>query len=126
MGAAVIRVVIADDNDRVRFSLRLFLSICDDMELVGEAANGLEAVELCKQLQPDLILMDLLMPEMDGVAATEIIRQNFPYILVLVLTSTTDFDLIAAALAAGAHGYLQKNVSAHLIAETIRSTVTVS
>jgi two-component system, NarL family, response regulator LiaR len=119
----LIRVVIADDNDRVRFSLSLFLSICDDMELVGEAANGKEAVRLCERLQPDLVLMDLMMPEMDGAAATQMIRQRFPHIRVLVLTSAVDLDLITAAIAAGAEGYLQKNVSIDVMAEAIRSAV---
>jgi two-component system, NarL family, response regulator LiaR len=119
----VIRVVIADDNDVVRSSLRLFLSICDDMQLVGEAANGKEAVSLCERLQPDLVLMDLMMPEMDGAAATQIIRQQFPHIRVLILTSAVDLDLITAAIAAGADGYLQKNVSIDVMAEAIRFAV---
>lgn len=119
----IIRVIIVDDNDLVRFSLKLFLSICDDLQLVGEAANGKEAVTLCERLQPNLVLMDLLMPEMDGATATRIIRQRFPYIRVLVLTSAIDPDLVTAALVAGAEGYLQKNVNIAVMAAAIRAAV---
>jgi two-component system, NarL family, response regulator LiaR len=111
MASNVIRLVIADDHDAVRHSLRMVMETYDDIEVVGEAANGKEAVDLCEQLRPDLVLMDLKMPVMDGVTATKLIRQRFPQTRVLVLTSGIDTDMISAALVAGAQGYLEKHVN---------------
>ncbi len=113
--------MIVDDNDRVRHSLRIFLDIWDDLLWVGEAANGKEAVGQCLQLQPDVILMDLLMPVMDGVQATTIIRHDFPHIQIIILTSALDTDLITAALHAGARGYLLKTGMIDELAATIRA-----
>lgn len=107
----VIRLLITDDHALVRDSLRVVMSTYDDIEVIGEAANGQEAVALCEQTHPDLVLMDLVMAVMDGVTATKLIRQCCPETRVLVLTSGTDPDLINAALKAGAQGYLQKYVS---------------
>jgi len=119
----MIRIMIADDNEMVRRSLSVFLELYDDFQLVGEAANGRQAVEPCRVLQPDLVLMDLVMPQMNGVMATQKICQQFPTIKILVLTSTVEHDLINEALAAGAHGYLLKSVTIDTLAKAVRSAV---
>lgn len=115
-----IRVMLVDDHTVVRSGLSAFLLAFDDLELVGEANNGAEAVELCQRLQPDVILMDMIMPEMDGATATRLIRQNNPQIQVLVLTSFKEDELVHKALEAGAIGYLLKNISAEELAGAIR------
>lgn len=119
----MVRLVIADDHDAVRYSLRLVIETYDDIEVVGEAINGKEAVELCERLHPDLVLMDLIMPIMDGVAATQFIHQHFPDTRVLILTSGTDPDLIRAALNAGAKGYLEKHVNMDVLTKAIWSAI---
>lgn len=106
-----IRVMVVDDTDVVRRGLRIALETFDDMILVGEAANGKEAIELVPRLKPDIILMDLVMPVMDGIRATEIISKAYSDTKVVVLTSTTDMDMIQAALAKGAASYLLKTLS---------------
>ena len=116
-----IRVVIVDDHDMVRSGLSVFLESFEDMELVGEAANGVEAVRLCARVQPDVVLMDLLMPEMDGVAATQAIRQANPQIQVIALTSFAEDQLVERALRAGTIGYLLKNASIDELANAIRA-----
>jgi len=116
-----IRVIIVDDHVVVRTGLRLFLSAFDDMQLAGEGGNGREAVDLCARVQPDVVLMDLIMPEMDGVTATRTIRERFPHVQVIALTSFTDQDLVQEALQAGAIGYLLKDVSAGELAAAIRA-----
>jgi NarL family two-component system response regulator LiaR len=116
-----IRVMIVDDHTVVRSGLATFLRAFDDLELVGEAANGAEAVRLCRQACPDVVLMDLVMPEVDGVAATRTIRQEFPSVQVVALTSFLEGDMVQAVLQAGAIGYLLKNASADQLAEAIRA-----
>lgn len=116
-----IKIVIADDHNVVRSGLSAFLQVFDDFELVGEAADGKEAVEVCESLHPDVVLMDLVMPVMDGAQATKEIRERFDDIQVIVLTSFKEDDLIEGALQAGAIGYLLKNVSADELADAIRS-----
>jgi NarL family two-component system response regulator LiaR len=116
-----IRVMLVDDHAVVRSGLGAFLLVFDDLELVGEASSGEEAVRLCQQLEPDVILMDLVMPGMDGAAATQAIRQTCPNIQVIALTSFKEEDLVHSALQAGAIGYLLKNVSADELAEAIRA-----
>jgi two-component system, NarL family, response regulator LiaR len=116
-----IRVLIVDDHPMVRHGLMTFLQAYDDMQIAGEAENGAEAVRLCARLQPDVVLMDLLMPEMDGVTATRIIRQECPKVQVLALTSYKDETRVQGALQAGAIGYLLKDVSADELAQAIRS-----
>lgn len=106
-----IRVMIVDDTDVVRRGLSIALETFDDMILVGEAANGKQAIEMVSHLKPDIILMDLIMPVMDGVQATEIIAKAYQDTKVVVLTSTTDMDMIQAALDNGAAAYLLKNLS---------------
>ncbi len=116
-----IRVLLVDDHAVVRSGLSAFLLVFDDLELVGEAGSGEEAVRLCEQLQPDVVLMDLVMPGMDGASATHKIRQRFPEIQVVALTSFKEQDLVQRVMQAGAIGYLLKNVSADELAEAIRA-----
>ncbi len=119
--AAPIRVMLVDDHTMVRRGLATFLHVFDDLELAGEAADGVEAIELCANLMPDVVLMDLSMPAMDGVTATRIIRQRFPKVQVLVLTSFKEEELIQNALQAGAIGYLLKDVTGDELAQAIRA-----
>ncbi|MGW8250846.1 MAG: response regulator [Anaerolineales bacterium] len=116
-----IRVMLVDDHTVVRSGLSAILLVYDDMELVGEASSGEEAVKICAQVQPDVILMDLVMPGMNGTQATREIRKNFPSIQIIALTSFKEQDLVQGVLQAGAIGYLLKNVSADELANAIRS-----
>jgi NarL family two-component system response regulator LiaR len=116
-----IRVMLVDDHLMVRQGLATFLKVFDDLELAGEAANGLAAVQLCGQLKPDVVLMDMVMPDMDGATATQLIRQRFPQVQVLALTSFKEENLVQNALQAGAIGYLLKDVSADELAQAIRA-----
>jgi len=101
-----IRVLLVDDHAVVRSGLGAFLLAYDDLELVGEAASGEEAVRLCERFQPDVVLMDLVMPGMDGATATRLIREHCPQIQVIALTSFKEKELVEGALEAGAIGYL--------------------
>ena len=116
-----IRVMLVDDHTMVRRGLATFLLVFDDMELVGEAENGLQAIQIATELVPDVILMDMVMPGMDGATATRAIRQKFPQVQVIVLTSFKEGELIKNALDAGAIGYLLKDVSADDLARAIRA-----
>ena len=116
-----IRVLIVDDHAVVRSGLAAFLQVFDDLELVGEAANGQQALGLCAQVQPDVVLMDLVMPDMDGASATRAIRQQYPRAQVIALTSFREHELVQAVLQAKAIGYLLKNVTADELAEAIRA-----
>jgi len=116
-----IRVMLVDDHAVVRSGLGAFLLAFDDLKLVGEAGSGEEAVRLCEQVQPDVVLMDLVMPGMDGAAATHAIRERRPQIQVIALTSFKEKELVQGALEAGAIGYLLKNVSADELADAIRA-----
>ncbi len=118
-----IRVVIVDDHDMLRQGLVVYIDAFDDLELVGEAANGQEAIQLCREAKPDVVLMDLVMPVMDGVTAvTHILRDN-PGIQVIMLSGFDQDDvLIRSALKAGVTSYLLKNVIAQKLAEAIRAT----
>lgn len=115
-----IRVFVVDDQAVVRSGLNAFLQVFDDLELVGEAASGEEAVRRCAALRPDVVLMDLVMPGLDGAAATQAIRQACAQCQVIALTSFKDEALVTAALRAGAISYLLKNVSADELAQAIR------
>ena len=115
-----IRVLVVDDHPMVRQGLVTFLMAFDDLELAGEAENGEAAIQLCIRHQPDVVLMDLVMPEMDGATATRRIRQKCPAVQVLALTSYKDQTLVRNALQAGAIGYLLKDVSADELAQAIR------
>ena len=115
-----IRVMLVDDHNVVRSGLATFLRAYDDLELVGEAKNGLEAVNLCHEKQPDVILMDLMMPEMDGIAATKAILADHPEIKIIAMTSFEEETLVQGVLAAGASSYLIKNVTSDELARAIR------
>jgi NarL family two-component system response regulator LiaR len=115
-----IRVLLVDDHNVVRSGLGAFLHAFDDLELVGEASSGREAIRKVESLEPDVILMDLKMPEMDGAETTEKIKEKFPEIEVIALTSFKEKDLVKRAMEAGAIGYLLKNVSADELADAIQ------
>ena len=116
-----IRVMLVDDHAMVRRGLATFLKAFDDLVLAGEAENGADAVQLCAEVLPDVILMDMVMPGMDGVSATRAIRQQFPMVQVIALTSFKEGELIKNALEAGAIGYLLKDISADELAQAIRA-----
>ena len=116
-----IRVMVVDDHTMVRRGLATFLKVFDDLELSGEAASGQAAIQLCAQLQPDVVLMDMVMPDMDGATATRLIRKQSESIRVIVLTSFKEEILVQSALQAGAIGYLLKDVSADELAQAIRA-----
>ncbi len=116
-----IRVMLVDDHAMVRRGLAAFLKVFDDLQLAGEADSGEAAIQLCAEVLPDVILMDMVMPDMDGAAATRLIRQMFPQVQVLALTSYKEGDLVKNALEAGAIGYLLKDVSADNLAGAIRA-----
>src|SRR6185503_7029281 len=116
-----IRVMLVDDHTMVRRGLATFLKAFDDLELAGEAESGEAAIRLCAEVLPDVILMDMVMPDMDGAAATRAIRQQFPQVRVIVLTSFKEGDLVKNALQAGAIGYLLKDLSADDLAQAIRA-----
>lgn len=118
---STIRVILVDDHAVVRSGLAAFLLAFDDFELVGEAADGAEALALCARVHPDVALMDLVMPRMDGATATRAIRERFPEVQVLALTSFKEDNLVQDALKAGAIGYLLKNISADELANAIRA-----
>lgn len=115
-----IRVLLADDHRVVRRGLRGFFELLDDIEVVGEAEDGRQAVELVEALGPDVVLMDLLMPVMDGIVATAEIKARFPETEVVALTSFIEEDRVTAALEAGATGYLLKDADADDVAIAIR------
>lgn len=116
-----IRVMIVDDHLVVRQGLRTFLELNDDIEVAGEAANGRQGVELAAQLRPDVVLMDLMMPEMDGITATRQITALGLGIRVLALTSFAEDDQVIPAIQAGALGYLLKDISPGELVEAIRA-----
>jgi NarL family two-component system response regulator LiaR len=116
-----IRVMLVDDHTMVRRGLAAFLKVFDDLQLAGEAESGATAIQLCAEVMPDVVLMDMVMPDMDGAATTRLIRQQFPHVQVLALTSFKEGDLVKHALEAGAIGYLLKDVSADELAGAIRS-----
>ena len=116
-----IRVMIVDDHAVVRSGLSAFFSVFPDLELIGEAETGDEAIVRCGLLMPDVVLMDLIMPGTDGVTATKVIKERYPLVKVIALTSFQEGDLVQGALQAGAIGYLMKNVTARDLATAIRS-----
>jgi class 3 adenylate cyclase/CheY-like chemotaxis protein len=122
VGEQPIRVLLVDDYEVVRRGLRGFLELLPEIEIVGEAANGAEAVESAYRLQPDVILMDLVMPEMDGPTAIAAIKERQPEIAILALTSFSEPERIAGAMAAGAAGHLMKDAEAERVAEAIKTT----
>ncbi len=124
MTVPTIRVLLVDDHAVVRSGLVKFLMVNKDFELVGEASDGAEAVQLAALHKPDVILMDLMMPGVDGITATREIHQKYPQIKVIALTSFSEQNMVQGALQAGAAGYLQKNVTAIELASAIRSAYT--
>jgi two-component system, NarL family, response regulator LiaR len=117
----IIRVMIVDDHSVVRSGLGKFLLVNPDLELVAEAESGEEAIQFCGCYQPDVVLMDIMMSGMDGITATRQIRQRYPCIKVIALTSFREENLVHGALQAGAIGYLLKNVTAADLARAIRA-----
>ena len=118
-----IRVLLVDDHMVVRSGLSTVLSVYDDLKLVGEAGDGEEAIRLCERLQPDVVLMDLLMPKMDGVTAIKSIKTHWPKIQIIALTSFKEKEYVEGALKAGANGYLLKDVSAEELINAVRRAV---
>ncbi|MFC2023696.1 response regulator [Chloroflexota bacterium] len=117
---APIRVMIVDDHGMVRRGLATILKVTPDLELVGEAGSGQEALAMCEPAQPDVVLMDLVMPEMSGAEVTRAIRDLCPQVQVIALTSFQERELVREALEAGAISYLLKNVSADDLTASIR------
>jgi two-component system, NarL family, response regulator LiaR len=118
---AGIRILVVDDHAVVRSGLRKFLMVNRDLEPVGEATDRFEAVQMANLHKPDVILMDLMMPQMDGIAATREIRQMHPHTKIVVLTSFSNASLVQGALQAGATSYIQKDVTASELGNVIRS-----
>ena len=116
-----INILLVDDHAVVRSGLSKFLLVNKDLKLVGEASDGAEAVQMVSLYRPDVVLMDLMMPGVDGIAATREIHQKYPHIKVIVLTSFADQNMVQGAMQAGAIGYLQKNVTARELGNAIRS-----
>jgi DNA-binding NarL/FixJ family response regulator len=116
-----IRILIVDDHSVVRQGLKMFLALDPELEVVGEAANGSEALRLARELEPDVVLMDLLMPVMDGVTATEVIRRELPEIEVIALTSVLEDQVIFKAMRAGATGYLLKDTESEELCRSIKA-----
>ena len=116
-----LKVLIVDDHQVVRQGLRTFLELQDDIIVVGEADNGLTAVEMARQLEPDVVLMDLVMPHLDGITATRQIKSSNAHIRVIALTSFTEDDKVFPALQAGASSYLLKDVSPDDLVQAIRA-----
>jgi len=117
----MIKILIADDHLIIRQGLRLILETETDFELIGEASDGNEALSLCKKLKPDVVLMDLRMPNMDGLTAIEKLRVEQPEIAVVILTTFNEDDLMLRGLQAGAHGYLLKDTDRNTLFNTIRA-----
>lgn len=122
LSGVMIRVLIADDHAVVRQGLRTFIDLQDDMEVVGEATNGAEAADLAVELQPDVVLLDLVMPQMDGVEATARIAAGSPNSRVLILTSFGEDDKLFPAIRAGAQGYLLKDIRPNELVQAVRET----
>jgi NarL family two-component system response regulator LiaR len=116
-----IRILIVDDHGVVRQGLRMYLALDPELEVVGEAANGAEALRLAHEWKPDVVLMDLLMPVMDGIAATEAIRRELPEVEVIALTSVLEDSAIYGAMRAGAIGYLLKDTQADQLCQAIKA-----
>jgi NarL family two-component system response regulator LiaR len=115
------RVLITDDHGVVRQGLRMFLSLDPDFEVVGEASNGEEALAMARELRPDVVLMDLLMPVMDGISATEKIRAELPDVEVIALTSVLEDASVTGAVRAGAIGYLLKDTDSEELSRAIKA-----
>lgn len=115
------KIIIADDDGLIRDSLKLLLSLEEDIEVIGTAKNGMEAFELCKSNKPHIVLMDIRMPVMDGVLGTKLIKENFHDVKVVLLTTFKDDEYIREAVLNGAEGYILKNQSSDSIIESLRT-----
>jgi two-component system, NarL family, response regulator LiaR len=116
-----IRILLVDEHSAVRSGLKKFIMVNKDLESVGEATDGLEAVQMTALHRPDVILMDLMMPGMDGITTTREIHQNYPEVKIIALTSFSEQKTVRGAINAGAIGYLQKNVTAVELKNAIRA-----
>jgi DNA-binding NarL/FixJ family response regulator len=117
------RLLVVDDHDLMRETTQLMLEGQPDLEVVGEAVNGRQALELCRQLRPDLVLMDVRMPEMDGLAATRAIKEELPEISVLLVTAHESDDYRREGASAGAAGYVLKDAPRRQLLETVREAL---
>lgn len=117
----MIKVLIADDQELIRQSLQIVLNVCDDIEVVATARNGREVISAVRRTSPDVVLMDIRMPEMDGIQCTKILKENDPSIRILILTTFDDDQFVYQALKHGACGYLLKGVSMEELADAIRT-----
>ena len=117
-----IQVVMVDDHAQMHRTIQMILGAPADIKLVGQASNGEEGITLCEQYLPDVVLMDVVMPVMDGIEATKVLRERFPTIKILVLSSFQDHESVYAMLRNGAVGYLTKSSLTEDLAETIRAT----
>jgi NarL family two-component system response regulator LiaR len=116
-----IRILIADDHGVVRQGLKMYLELDPELEIVGQAVDGAEALDLARELEPDVVLMDLLMPAMDGIAATRAIRRELPNIEVIALTSVLEDGMVFDAMRAGAVGYLLKDTNARALCQAVKA-----
>ena len=121
VGTRPVRVMMVDDYQVVRVGLAVALQPYDDLEVVGEAADGAEALDVCARTKPDVVLMDLVMPGMDGVAATQAIHRAYPHVQVIILSGFGNEELARAALLEGATSYLSKDVTAEELARAVRT-----
>ena len=117
------RLLVADDHPLIRESTKLMLKGENDLKIVGEAVNGQHALELCRQLRPDLVLMDVRMPDMDGLTATRVIKEEIPAISVLVVTAYESEDYRREAASAGAAGYILKDAPRQQVLEAVRKAL---
>lgn len=117
-----IRVILIDDHRRVHEAASAVLAAAEDIELVAQGSNGQEAIELCQEYQPDVVLMDVVMPVMDGITATRLIHEKFPQIRILILSSFQDHESVHTMLRTGASGYISKGAITHDLVTTIRAT----
>lgn len=116
-----IRVLLVDDHSQVHRALAVMNNIYDDLQIVAHASNGLEAIELCAEFQPDIVIMDVIMPEMNGVEATRIIHQRYPNIKILALSSFQDDTSVREMMQGGASGYVLKNSALEELANSVRA-----
>jgi NarL family two-component system response regulator LiaR len=116
-----IRILVADDHGVVRQGLKMYLELDPELEIVGEAVDGAQALQLARELKPDVVLMDLLMPVMDGIAATRAIRSQLPDVEVIALTSVLEDGAVFAAMRAGALGYLLKDTNARALCQAVKA-----
>ncbi len=119
-----IRVLLADDHSMVREGLRLFLKRDPELEVIAEATDGVQAVNLTRQIHPDVVLMDILMPVLDGISATAMIRQETPGIEIIILSSIVEHSTVVRAVKAGASGYLLKNIEADDLCRAVKAVAT--